>query len=220
MINLDFHANTCLVVLVQAVDNLPEIKVTDSIFGVGTYNTENRVMSHKIKFGGVIDLDVAVVDDYINPYGLGMDQVGVTAWNLLPNTWLADYFVNIQDYFTAASLRRGLISDGYRVEIRKSLARTKIRPGVTSGLYYLPSSSPGVYIASYLYFKRSPFSIDSYLPHLEARVPSLAQTANVAALFVSRFAKLLPTDRWSKKTKLTKQQVGTLINLINSRIIK
>lgn len=172
-----------------------------------------------VKIGGTLDFSLNPTVPVEDPYGISFDQVGPTIYELIPYSWLLDYITNINQFVGAAAFRRGVIVNGWKVEIEKSVSTAHLDYYVQSGVVAGFRQTPDTVKHARFRFNRSPFVVDSYVPSLEFKVPNLEQSANIAALFINRFSKL-----GVKAAKLAhgadEKAVGELTLLAKQRIFR
>jgi hypothetical protein len=118
-------------------------------------------------------------------FGLDLSNVAPTIWELVPMSWLFDYFANQNDIIDAWSLRFldfGWLSQTEIQEVETSLVNFRKAPGAEA-----PGLSYGFHIyrpgkALYRYVTRAPRDNDFITP-FQFRLPGYpGQLLNVAAL--------------------------------------
>jgi hypothetical protein len=128
-------------------------------------------------------------------FGLTWGNFVPTAWQLLPYSWLVDYFAGISVVLDVLSYKRGTLQPGWSVTtdelIKESQHFVEIPDINEFGSPYITGVSPGFTYERTFSFNRDLFSFDAYLPSLEFRDPAVMQVANIAALAVNRVTKPL-----------------------------
>lgn len=118
-------------------------------------------------------------------YGFKIEEFVPTVWNLLPYSFLVDYFLNVGDVLEATFFDRSSITWSSKATVQDS--QTQV-----TGFLVCPASSgwsgggsPGSAIAKNKVFSRVKH-VDSLVPSLEISVPgSPAKWTNIAALVAS-----------------------------------
>lgn len=134
-------------------------------------------------------------------FGLEAADFVPTLWELIPFSFVVDYFGNIGDMLNSWSLNRAEV--GWAEVQRKSTRYSKIYPVQTYGsgyyssggsgsLYAMLSGTPGAWESTHEIKTRDPYT-GTLIPSFRFRMPGFAsQWANVAALFSAL------TDRYRK----------------------
>lgn len=173
------------------------------------------------KMGGTIDMRTPLSED--NPdlerFGLGGNSFAPTVYNLLPYTWLNDYFNNASDFVNAFAFRRGILKLGWSVAVVKTVARHTFTPRTDNYFIIASQEKPVTGTSDNFYFNRSPANIDGFIPDFHVKTPSLGQAANILALAASR-ASALAIRTFRRNPKLNAEQLEDFVGLINQRIIK
>jgi len=192
--------------------------------GPSIYLTKSSSINEKVvvKIGGIYDARSRLEPPtgQSHPYGGGIDQVGVTALELLPYSWLAEYFVNIQDFVSASAFPRGFLTNGWMVVIVRTIENNRYTPdnNNTGSPTTLSSISSGQNKRTYFSFNRDPINLDSFTPSLVFSEPDLSQATNIVALALQRLTHVTPRQRW-EINGIDNRSRGELINLINNRVI-
>lgn len=140
-----------------------------------------------VKMGGEIVVGLkGQVPPWTDTWGLSPQDFVPTIYELLPYSWLVDYFTTMGSFVDALSLHRGIATNGWKVELTD----------VTTVYTFTPTSYNSSSVAAFgqtgrqtrraFSFKRDPFNIDGFVPAMELREPSLKQAGNVLALAASR----------------------------------
>lgn len=118
-------------------------------------------------------------------FGFKLEEFVPTVWNLLPYSFLADYFVNIGDILEATFFDRSSIQWANKSVVQEAISRTTGYPVASKDSGWTGGGSPGSAQAVQKNFVRSA-SIDSLVPSLEISLPgSPAKWTNIAALVAS-----------------------------------
>lgn len=128
---------------------------------------------------------------------LSLDDFIPTVWELIPYSFLVDYFVNVDDMLSALSFNRAnthWISYGTKIECHREVANVKMNP--------VPPNASLIYDSHYLNpgtvhwilkrVERYP-SLPTLVPSIQFSFPtSAAKIANMAALLFSKHKDLIP----------------------------
>jgi hypothetical protein len=148
-------------------------------------NRSERVEDSITFWGGVM----VPLPQHLAVYQLGLtlSDLPVTVWNLIPGSFLADYFTNVSQ-----------ILDGFRVlavdfvylgrsELRRNIATAKIgrveqslHPNDCTGETFFASG--GDVTVECFAFARSPLDKTSLVPSFQFEIPGIKQGFNMAAL--------------------------------------
>lgn len=143
-----------------------------------------------VKYYGMVDVgNTNVVST--RRVGLDMSNWLPTLWEVVPWSFLIDYFVNIDNIISAASLDRTslrwITRTVYR-EIRHEAIGLRMKKTASSGVYTVSTIgiSPGASSACTTSFIRNATYGGSLVPDVEFSIPnSVSKWLNVAALIVS-----------------------------------
>jgi len=118
-------------------------------------------------------------------FGFKLEEFVPTVWNLLPYSFLSDYFVNIGDILEATFFDRSSILWANKSTVQESFSSVTGYPVFDTKQGWSGGGSPGSARAVHKSFKRES-SIDSLVPSLEISLPgSPAKWTNIAALVAS-----------------------------------
>lgn len=131
----------------------------------------------------------------LSDFGLTDNRILPSVYELLPYSWLVDYFTNVGDLLTALSAPTYAIRDGWSVEycVRNEWYRShSVLGGKRMGVS-ITGYTPLQISKSTRFFERKPVASNGFLPTFEVQVPSVAQSANVAAVLASKvLGKVIP----------------------------
>lgn len=130
--------------------------------------------------------------DWQTTWGFTKYDVAPAVWELLPYSWLVDYFLNVQEFFDSLSLQRGLLETGWfvttnDVEIVTSATNLRSSGGPTTSLQ--SGASPGRGYWRSFSFHRGIWVPDTFSPLIRFKEPDLAQLSNIAAVATTRLLK-------------------------------
>lgn len=116
-------------------------------------------------------------------FGLGLSNFAPTAWELLPWSFVVDYFTNIGDIVNSISIPENKIAwksftYKYVVETRRTGSGVPNAPGITITFGSVTSTRTRI-------LRWSPSSLELEIPAIEFNLPNLKQTINLAALYNS-----------------------------------
>lgn len=117
-------------------------------------------------------------------YGIDLASFLPNAWEVIPYSFVLDYFSNIGDALNAISLPTPHCRYGY-TNTKRRIVGTFVHTGIYSGSvpagysYFLPNSAFDLTV-----FTREPVNYD--LPRLQLEMPNLKQTFNLLSLVVSK----------------------------------
>jgi len=124
-----------------------------------------------------------------------------TAWDLLPNSWIADYFVNIGDILQGAAFLNSSLAWGCKTELTRMETLydnvTLSDVGTPPPTYYWETKKQYAYggrtTSSRRKVERSAFSGSDLLPTLEFRIPtSKYPFFNIGALLAQKSRSIVP----------------------------
>lgn len=118
--------------------------------------------------------------------GFNLQEVIPTAWELLPWSFMVDYFSNIGDVITSNSVDMSSIAYSYQ-KIRYDVDHRHVSQKVSSSVNYTmdPTNAPASYTSSYIYIERKNVSIP--YGRIDFELPgSSTQKLNIAALILAR----------------------------------
>jgi hypothetical protein len=131
----------------------------------------------------------------------------VTAWDLVPYSWIVDYFTNIGDLINSYSFLYSNIAWGCKtvrmvssVEIGGCNVPSSRAP--SGWIVEIERSSGGNYKCEVVKFSRSPLLSADLLPRVEFHIPlSSRPWENIGALLASRSRSLVPLfrDTWQSR---------------------
>jgi len=118
-------------------------------------------------------------------FGFKLEEFVPTVWNLLPYSFLSDYFVNIGDILEATFFDRSSIQWAYKSTVQESYSNVTGYPVFDPEQGWSGGGSPGSAKAVHKSFKREA-SIDSLVPVFEISLPGgSTKWINMAALLAS-----------------------------------
>jgi len=171
----------------------PSSTVSSSVINNWTYRVETLTTSRVlVKYYGMVLCDTSDLSSpasrFREEFGLRWDQLVPTIWELIPYSFLVDYFTNLGNIIQAASFRNSLVWWVDKVLVREMNQNIRIQPDKFS------FPSPPVYQVAYDF--QSPAAVmarrsvirrgylGSLVPSFGFRVPGISSTKwlNIAAL--------------------------------------
>lgn len=127
-----------------------------------------------------------------NQFGLGLDEFIPTMWEVLPYSWLADYFFNIGEIINAASFPISHIARVSKLQRKRCLTELagaydeKTTKAMWGNAYRSGYSSPGRVAFSYTSVNRQAINTSQiYTPTIQFKLNlGWRQVANMASVFV------------------------------------
>lgn len=153
--------------------------------------SQSSTCSHVGKVGARLKTEfVNTKRTLTDTFGLGIEDFVPAMWELLPYSWLVDYFTNIGDFMSLTSLRRARYENGWYVIVRNTTHVSSVIPiGCTwSGITGF-GGSPGAVTSNAFTFTRQPFNLAGYVPDFRWESPNLRQVANIAAVAAGSLIK-------------------------------
>lgn len=130
--------------------------------------------------------------------GLNENRILPTIYELVPYSWLVDYFTNFGDILEAWSAPYYTIKDGWTVKFSvyaKTYRSTSVVTGGVRSGFSITGYQPLVITKTTRHFTRDPVPVASFKPTFELRFPDIAQSANVAAVALQRIlGRSIATD--------------------------
>lgn len=124
-------------------------------------------------------------------FGIGLDQFIPTVYNLIPFSFVVDYFTNVGDYLSAVTNYRcsyAWSNVTYRVTQRSNITLKQV--GTSNNPDYWGNISGGTFSSERVYFERSAGLPPVSLSGIYLNVPNAKQILNMASLIAS-ISKLL-----------------------------
>jgi hypothetical protein len=166
-------------------------------FGNWMYYLVNRTSKERafVKYSGMVNCQTyGSPVDALEPFGFTIDSWAPTAWELLPWSFLIDYFTNIGDVISAGTVSRSRLAWSRRTQVTYQLIEmlARGRPEYVKqnlGTYFISTEQPdvrGKYVRRMT--NRQP-TTSLGIPTLSFEIPGLpTQWANMTALFASATA--------------------------------
>lgn len=157
--------------------------------GLFTEVTESRtIQKAKVIMRGVVSTNPATGPRSLSIFGVSWNQVIPTAWELIPYSFVADYFANIGDMLAANAINMSSIRWWNQAILRESVTTNAFVAGLAKKpgpleRYTQQFYSPGSIVATSKLVERS-VGTGSLVPTFEFRVPFCdTQWINLSALF-------------------------------------
>lgn len=183
----------------SSLSGIPGANTTARI-GVGTYDFvkgfDLLFEQHKVRYKGLFVASRAATQrDDLKSVGLTFDEFIPSAWELLPWSWLLDYFLNIGDILNNNATSTADVRWVNRTSIRTTtwkgggnLDVSAIKAAVGAGqTVTVVSDSPGSFEVSRKEIVRSA-NTGIPAPTLQFQAPGAGQLSNVAALLATAFS--------------------------------
>lgn len=158
--------------------------------GVFLYTTERRrTVSVSYRIQGAVNLQTGGRDAVLSDLGLRFDRFVPTLWEIVPYSFLVDYFSNIGDIVSSWAFGTKHVRWAYgssRVATRFEYYVNEYRPAPDRDVTFV-RTEPCKLIGTHVIVDRSP-SIDSLVPSFRLEIPgaSSLKWLNLAALARSR----------------------------------
>lgn len=168
-------------------------------YGLQTVGFRARTTSRRTKYGGLVMTDRSARDVTTIPKGLGLtlEAFVPTVWELIPYSFLIDYFTNVGDLLKAWAVAGVTLEYAFKDVIRDTREAYSGQPPITSDSFPLYASGSHhewsgtrCWEARYRYFVRSDARNEVGAPQLSISMsfPGLSHGLNMAALLSSRYA--------------------------------
>lgn len=168
--------------------------ISESTQGAGGLNWRHRVteeLEYRVQYLGVMRLSPSYGAGALHEFGFHLNQFVPTLWEVLPWSFLVDYFTNVGEIINSEAM--GQVQPGIAAKTVTKLQRRTYTAGdawstlaVTDSL----SNVPSVAVATQKSVTRTIVS-GVHTPELTFHMPTFRQTLNMAALAVSRRFKLI-----------------------------
>jgi hypothetical protein len=167
------------------------------VFGGWIEYLVNRTAKERafVKYSGMVNCSTyGSPVDALEPFGFTIDSWAPTLWELLPWSFLIDYFTNIGDVISAGTVSRSRLAWSRRTQVTYQLIEmlARGRPEYVKqnlGTYFISTEQPdvrGKYVRRMT--NRQP-TTSLGIPTLSFEIPGLpTQWANMTALFASATA--------------------------------
>jgi len=169
-------------------------------YNVPYWTRTNQTVTNFSKVTAKFGYDISIqaqdtLSSYPEVFGLTFRNVVPSLYELMPYTWLLDYFTNVQDFVNLLAMHRGIAQNAYKVLVQESIKTTIDEPVYPSGnpaQFTFIHKKIGFIKQRKFHFERKPYNVDLYVPTFRFEHPSLRQAANVVALAASKLIK--PAD--------------------------
>lgn len=145
-----------------------------------------------VKYYGIVRVSSSPVPSLRRDAGLTLREFVPTLWEILPWSFLVDYFTNVGEVINAASYYGFSGSTVTRTSVEeRTVTRTAF--GASNGCPYEKKtvSSPASVVASVANIARLP-NVNVPMPTLQFQIPGRKQALNMLALAVSRRFRFFP----------------------------
>jgi len=183
----------------HSVDSAMSSFVQGPVSGAADFKCNTTIVTHRtdvVKVGARIRAEC--VNDMLkylssasHQLGFGIQDIAPAVWELLPYSFLIDYFVNVGDFFNALAFRRGVSEKGYKITITEIQSYLTSAPNsVTDAIKPVPvNGTSGIAQRKSVSYNRVPANVDSLIPILQFKDPTAKQGINIAALAVSHLSE-------------------------------
>jgi hypothetical protein len=134
-------------------------------------------------------------------FGLQWQDIGISAWNLIPGSFLADYFTNIGDLISAVSYPLPASLYSYAIEVQEDTLEWAASPLATNGVVHIGDFGKGSY-RKFSWKRIANPTIDATFRFKSWDEVSPTKRANLMALAVMAFQKTTHTTPASLKAYL------------------